>query len=250
MACELNKRTRKSEINWTEDSIRRLIGAVEEEPILWDSSLSEYKNKTKRESAWAYISEIFFDSILPSAELNRKWQNLRCQFKDHCNKAQKKKSGQGTDENYIIRWKYYDSMKFLLAAEVSGTTETSSNMENVSKCLHIQPYFNKKNFICIDWRRSYRRHATAEITSGKILQTPEDCFQKALTNLGQFQDDAQIFSDFVASSIREIPKKSKQQELKRALNRTLLDFQETEAQTQSLNIGDSVVEYVILQKQK
>lgn len=50
-----------------------------------------------------------------------------------------------------------------------------------------------------------------------------------METLKQAQDDAQIFGDFIASAIREMPSKEAQQNMKRALTRTLLSVQETEA---------------------
>lgn len=54
--------------------------------------------------------------------------------------------------------------------------------------------------------------------------------EKALDALEKAQDDAQIFGDFIASSIRELDSVDKQHALKRALNRALLDFQDAQHQ--------------------
>lgn len=54
----------------------------------------------------------------------------------------------------------------------------------------------------------------------------DSVLKDALDALEKNQDAAQIFGDFIASSIRELDTEEKQQALKRALNRTLLDFQD------------------------
>lgn len=59
----------------------------------------------------------------------------------------------------------------------------------------------------------------------------ESVLKEALNALEKCQDDAQIFGDFIASSIRELETVDKQQALKRALNRALLDFQDAQHRT-------------------
>lgn len=56
----------------------------------------------------------------------------------------------------------------------------------------------------------------------------ETVLKEALNALEKNQDDAQIFGDFIASSIRELDTVEKQQALKRTLNRALLDFQDAQ----------------------
>lgn len=67
-------------------------------------------------------------------------------------------------------------------------------------------------------------------TSSQSQSRSEAVLEKALDALEKAQDDAQIFGDFIASSIRELDTVDKQQALKRALNRALLDFQDAQSQ--------------------
>lgn len=126
-----DKKKRKARVilaEWTDEKIVSLIGAVEQEPQLWDASLEEYRNKVTRDAAWKSISEIVFENSIAPEELNKKWQGLRVQFKTEYNKVQKKKSGQGTDENFTVRWRHYEQMKFLLSGDGSVAVETTSNL--------------------------------------------------------------------------------------------------------------------------
>lgn len=131
------RKTRKIQVEWTEQKVNSLITAVESEPILWNASLPDYRNKIKRDSTWTTISECTFGNEIESTELNAKWQNLRCQYKDYSNKSKKKKSGQGADENYVIRWKYFDQMKFLESGDGTESMETTSNMSTLVSNLFI-----------------------------------------------------------------------------------------------------------------
>lgn len=56
--------------------------------------------------------------------------------------------------------------------------------------------------------------------------TPNASLQRDLTNLQKLRDDAQIFCDYIASSIRELDTVEKQRALKRILCRAVLDFQD------------------------
>lgn len=125
---EKKRKSRKITTDWTDEKVAALIGSVEDEPVLWNATLQEYRNKIKRDSAWKNMSEVVFENAIGPSELNTKWQSLRCQYKDQLNRAIKKKSGQGTDENYTVRWKHYEQMKFLDSGDGSETTETTSNL--------------------------------------------------------------------------------------------------------------------------
>lgn len=131
------RKSRKIEVEWNDEKVKSLISAVEAEPVLWDASLKDYKNKLIRDSTWQSISECMFAKEIEASDLNTKWQNLRCQFKDHLNKFRKKKSGQGTDENYVIRWKHYEQMKFLLSGDGNEVMETTSNISSMVSNLFI-----------------------------------------------------------------------------------------------------------------
>lgn len=82
-----------------------------------------------------------------------------------------------------------------------------------------------------------RKRKQSDLASTTISTSKSDAvLEKALDALEKCQDDAQIFGDFIASALRELPTVEKQQELKRALNRTLLDFQDAQARYQSSHI--------------
>lgn len=81
-----------------------------------------------------------------------------------------------------------------------------------------------------------KRKQFSSVSTTASKSKSESVLEKALDALEKCQDDAQIFGDFIASSLRELPTVEKQQELKRALNRTLLDFQDAQARYQTSHI--------------
>uniref|UniRef100_A0A8D8STL8 MADF domain-containing protein n=1 Tax=Cacopsylla melanoneura TaxID=428564 RepID=A0A8D8STL8_9HEMI len=112
------RKPRKIKMEWTDENVKALIHAVQAEPFLWNTAYEEHKNHKKRDAAWKSISENLFGNVDPN-ELNYKWQNLRCQYKDCRNKLKK-------NANHSVRWRYFEHLKFL--DEVfSNETDAYSN---------------------------------------------------------------------------------------------------------------------------
>lgn len=109
---------------FTNDDNVKLIKAVEDRPILWDSSATVYSKLTKAE-AWQEISEIVGHS---SDACKARWGNLRVTFKTNITKYHRKKSGQATGESVDIVWKHFKSMLFLETSDVRTATESTSSM--------------------------------------------------------------------------------------------------------------------------
>lgn len=124
------RKPRKIQADWSDDKVTRLIQAVENQPILWNTSLPENRIIDKRNAAWNHISEVFFKTSIDANELKIKWQGLRGQFKESLNKKMKKISDQD--------WKYFNHMKFLESVDGSEQrTETAVNLVNCFFTLFI-----------------------------------------------------------------------------------------------------------------
>lgn len=121
------KRARRSKpkvrAEWSEDDINKLIGCVESSPSLWNASDENYSNSIVRQNAWESIANQF-DTKFTNDELNAKWTNLRIQFRSY--NARKTKSGQGAESN--VKWKYFNAMSFVGAAEEFQREGSISNM--------------------------------------------------------------------------------------------------------------------------
>lgn len=91
---------------WFAENIKLLILYYEGLPELWQISNSDYKNRIKKTAAIECLAERFNTTPV---EINRKLHNLRTQFNNELRKLKKKKSGQGTDENYVSKWEYFSS---------------------------------------------------------------------------------------------------------------------------------------------
>ena len=107
MAVNNNKK------EWLEAEIDELIELYHVKPELWDIKSKVYRDRVKKQNAFTEISEKF--SI---EEITRKIHNLRNQFNSELKKATKKKSGDGTDELYISKWPYLNSLIFLQGGSI------------------------------------------------------------------------------------------------------------------------------------
>lgn len=127
-AKKIRKQSRpKVQSDWSPEQVTKLIEAVEERRVLWDKSLEEYKHPSL--SAWEGVAETIAHGT--PDECKAKWTNLRITFNINLAKYRSKKSGQGTDENFKITWKHFQSMLFLEAADVHQSTESTSSLSLV-----------------------------------------------------------------------------------------------------------------------
>lgn len=118
-----NKRARRQNRpkvadTWTDPDIEKLIGEVEVRPCIWNAGETDYKSRTKRDSAWNEICEAF-ESAKTVDRLTAKWQSLRTQYRTSMANAKKTKSGQGATR--ATQWKFHSQMAFIGAAEQSQT---------------------------------------------------------------------------------------------------------------------------------
>lgn len=125
-----NKSTKRSVkkvlAEWDDESILKLISAVEMHECLWNAGVKEYRNKSHRDDAWKDVFNNFGEKYTVD-ELSAKWANLRIQFKSYAAKFRKTKSGQGTGENQV-HWRFFKSMLFIEAAERDQSTYSESNL--------------------------------------------------------------------------------------------------------------------------
>lgn len=129
------RKAKKVSADWDDESINKLICAVEVHECLWNAGLKEYRNKTHRDTAWSEVCNAF-DGKYPVNEISAKWANLRIQFKSYAAKFKKTKSGQGFGE-YQVHWRFFKPMMFIATAETEQSTSTESNLVSSIKFLII-----------------------------------------------------------------------------------------------------------------
>lgn len=72
------KRNRKQVVSWSKEDAKRLLLAVEAEPVLWNHTAAVYKDRDKRDLAWSNIAAILGQ---PPDECTHKWNSLRVNYR-------------------------------------------------------------------------------------------------------------------------------------------------------------------------
>lgn len=73
-----DKRVRRVGIQWTPESVQKLIDAVEQHESLWNVKSQTYKNRDAKENAWSEVAAAV-DSDKTEALI--KWNSLRVTYR-------------------------------------------------------------------------------------------------------------------------------------------------------------------------
>ncbi|XP_015375455.1 PREDICTED: uncharacterized protein LOC107169989 [Diuraphis noxia] len=111
---------------WTDDDIFELINLYEEKEFLWNVNHKLYRNRDKKMSAFEEIATKFNCDV---NEVQRKIHNLRNQVSHELQKMKKVKSGDGADDRYESKWKFFSALKFIVPCFIP--TKTTSNMVSI-----------------------------------------------------------------------------------------------------------------------
>lgn len=134
---------KKVETAWSREKILKLIEEVEARRILWDAGCAEYK--LPKDIVWQEVADTIPTSF---NDCKGKWANLRTTFNSNLEKLRKKKSGQGTDEQMQISWKYFKPMMFLETTKVRQSTQSTTSMQLVSSACKTVNCFLFFLFLC------------------------------------------------------------------------------------------------------
>jgi len=111
------------EVELSRERICELIEGYRNKPVLWDTSRPDYKDRVKKSLAWNDLSEEFG---LETAVLQRKIQNLRCQWAAEKNKVERSiRSGASSTSVYKPKWFGYTLLNFLNDSMSVRQTRTS-----------------------------------------------------------------------------------------------------------------------------
>ncbi|XP_072941224.1 uncharacterized protein [Epargyreus clarus] len=110
------------EIVWSNEQISMLIELYQDHTLLWDVSNREYKNKLKKNYAWADIAA---ELNIPQKEVETKMHILRSQFSREKKKQKSaKRTGSGAEKVFRSKWQWYEPLQFLLRGATCGTSDT------------------------------------------------------------------------------------------------------------------------------
>lgn len=110
--------------NWDHNLVIKLIEMYEQETVLWNVSMSSHKNSNSRLDAIHNIATTLNKSDI---EVEKKLHTLKSQFlREKAKITKSKKSGAGTTDVYVPKWKYYQLLLFL-----SPSAEPVSHMSSL-----------------------------------------------------------------------------------------------------------------------
>ncbi|XP_063387072.1 uncharacterized protein LOC134680010 [Cydia fagiglandana] len=129
---KMEKDVQIQNIQWNNQIELLFIQLYQAEPILWDVSLRDYKNKLRTYDAWSRISDIL---EIPVDKLQQKRNSLLSSYRAYKLKVKKSiKSGAGADEIYKPSWFAYEVLdSFLRDKDTPKKTITTEDKENVNK---------------------------------------------------------------------------------------------------------------------
>lgn len=208
---------------WDHDDTVKLINEVETRPCLWSAGHADYKNRTKRESAWKEIA-LLLNEKFTTDQLNAKWQNLRTQYRHAVASMKKTKSGQANEAQ--PHWKYHSNMAFVSAAEETQTTQSESNMSIDDD----DPIASSSSGVAVRHRKQTSA-ATAETSKAnrdEIILTTMKCAMERLAQPKKPTDDVQIFGNYVVSELRKINDQQYREKTQRKLIQVLHECMDNE----------------------
>ena len=99
-----------------------LIDFFNSNPALWNHHLSEYRNRSLRDSLLEKLVNQF-DGKFTKEDVKREWHNLQTVYKREKSREESSKvSGSGSCDVYCSTWELFSQMEFL---EVTGDIDTS-----------------------------------------------------------------------------------------------------------------------------
>ena len=109
---------------WNDEEILKLIELYEGNPVLWDHLSQEYRDRNLRKLAIDKIKESFKKRT--EEDIKNQWHTLKTiHQREHKRQEASKKSGSATSEVYKTKWKFFESMSFVLrSSEVDGSQST------------------------------------------------------------------------------------------------------------------------------
>lgn len=159
-----------------------LIIQVHNNPILWDSTRNDYRNKAKRDAVWRDIGVQLHAS---ADECVNRWRTVRERFGREL-RRKNKSSATGTSEDGESKWPHMLSMSFLLA--------------------HIRP---RKSTLCNVLRQSFTTSSSVESPSTPSMVTIAPVHQIYMSHDILNTDNAdgvpELSNDDSIASVSDVP---------------------------------------------
>ncbi|KAF9406032.1 hypothetical protein HW555_005080 [Spodoptera exigua] len=207
--------------NWTNELEKSFLEQIQMEPVLWNKSLKDYKNKLKNHDAWKRISTIM---EIPVDELKTKKTNLFSSYRNYKSKIKKsEKSGAGADDVYKPIWFGYNIIDSMIGDTTINKT-TINTPENMDDTEQENPEEEQENQSQNDSQQSQdvntnttatptvrRRKNPSELTeAGKMMKEALVTFKSTIKrhdnqSINTIQeDDCDLYGRLLAKKLRRL----------------------------------------------
>lgn len=119
---------------WSKDSVLNFIEKYRSCDCLWKVKSKDYSNRVKREQAYQELVD-YVKVLDPEADKDfviKKINNLRNAYRKQLRKVEGSKlSGSGQDEVHEPKLWYFTAMEFLRDQEITRTSQSNLNQDNV-----------------------------------------------------------------------------------------------------------------------
>jgi len=129
---------------WSKVKIEELIHLYEQREPLWNTKHSEYRSS--RTTRPRLMKEICDNLEVDNVTVLKKIKHLRHQYRQERRAIQERRRGRRTEGNYVSRWQFYSSLKFLDTI-INPMMPTSSNLAVVKKRENEDPFLEAINSI-------------------------------------------------------------------------------------------------------
>lgn len=188
---------------WTTHAKRTLIQFYSSNEFLHKPTHPDYKKKGLRAATMKIIADMLKCSV---DEAKGKFHSLRTYFNKEWVKTHTKRSGQGTGDNYVSKWEFYEDLCFLktsLTPEASSSSLEELAVESTSSSPSTTP---EEDTADTATPPEVRRPASKKKRSAQAQPVREQVFQHAPKVLSGAREDNgdHAFGEAVATAIANL----------------------------------------------
>lgn len=211
-------------MEWNKEMTFRLIELYREKRILWDPMHAEYKNRSKKHSAWIELSK---EMKIQTNEAEKKMRILVGQFQREIKKG--KYEGDGIDASYKSKWIFFKPFLFLkdkthIKEKIHNSIEENNSLKKSFKQISIESQDSNSNISLLIENDNYSnlqmRGQTKSNSSGikkkadTISEESHSVCPNELPNEIRTRDEFDVFGEIVAYSLRKLKNKTIQSHVK------------------------------------
>ncbi|XP_043797753.1 uncharacterized protein LOC122717595 [Apis laboriosa] len=210
-------------MEWNKEMTFRLIELYREKRILWDPMHAEYKNRSKKHSAWIELSK---EMKIQTNEAEKKVRILVGQFQREIKKG--KYEGDGTDASYKSKWIFFKPFLFLkdktyVKEKTSNSIEENSLLKKSFKQISIESQdsnsnisllIENDNYSNLQMKKQTKSNSNGIKRKADISEESHSVCPNELSNEIRIRDEFDVFGEIVAYSLRKLKNRTIQSHVK------------------------------------